>query len=116
MQAEVLPRLTRAEAAAERAYRAGAISYLEWAQLQSECTNARKQQLETTRFRFAHTGEHHDSGLGTGKQRGFDGTGPASRWEVTRSDRIRMRGAGRGVAQSAMSTSIKSATSEPTAR
>ncbi len=46
MQAEVLPRLTRAEAAAERAYRAGAISYLEWAQLQSECTTARKQRLE----------------------------------------------------------------------
>ena len=46
MQAEVLPRLTRAEAAAERAYRAGAISYLEWAQLQSDCTTARKQQLE----------------------------------------------------------------------
>ena len=45
-QAEVLPRLTKAEAAAERAYRAGAISYLEWAQLQSECTNARKRQLE----------------------------------------------------------------------
>ena len=38
--------LTRAEAAAERAYRAGAISYLEWAQLQSERTAARKQQLE----------------------------------------------------------------------
>ncbi len=45
-QAEVLPRLIKAEGAAERAYRAGAISYLEWAQLQSECTNARKQQLE----------------------------------------------------------------------
>ena len=35
-----------AESAAERAYRAGAISYLEWAQLQSERTAARKQQLE----------------------------------------------------------------------
>ena len=31
---------------AERAYRAGAISYLEWAQLQSERTAARRQQLE----------------------------------------------------------------------
>ena len=43
---DVLPKLARAEAAAERAYRAGAISYLEWAQLQSERTAARKQQLE----------------------------------------------------------------------
>ena len=43
---EVLPKLARAETAAERAYRAGAISYLEWAQLQSERTNGRKQQLE----------------------------------------------------------------------
>lgn len=43
---DVIPKLTRAEAAAERAYRAGAISYLEWAQLQSERTNARRQQLE----------------------------------------------------------------------
>ncbi len=46
LQRDVLPKLTRAEAAAEQAYRAGAISYLEWAQLQSETTNARKQQLE----------------------------------------------------------------------
>lgn len=46
LQRDVLPKLARAEAAAEHAYRAGAISYLEWAQLQSETTNARKQQLE----------------------------------------------------------------------
>ncbi|MEO8366041.1 MAG: TolC family protein [Pseudoxanthomonas sp.] len=43
---DVLPKLAKAEAAAERAYRAGAISYLEWAQLQSERTAMRKQQLE----------------------------------------------------------------------
>jgi cobalt-zinc-cadmium efflux system outer membrane protein len=43
---EVLPKLQRAESAAERAYRAGAISYLEWAQLQSELTITRRQQLE----------------------------------------------------------------------
>lgn len=43
---EVLPMLARAEAASERAYRAGAISYLEWAQLQSERTAARRQQLD----------------------------------------------------------------------
>lgn len=42
---DLLPRLARAEAAAERAYRAGAISYLEWAQVQSDTTLARKQQL-----------------------------------------------------------------------
>lgn len=46
LQDEVLPKLTQAEAAAERAYRAGAVSYLEWAQLQSERTAARRQQLE----------------------------------------------------------------------
>lgn len=43
---DVLPRLARAEAAAERAYRGGAISYLEWAQLQSERTSTRRQQLD----------------------------------------------------------------------
>lgn len=43
---DVLPRLVRAEQAAERAYRAGAISYLEWAQLQSETTATRRQQLD----------------------------------------------------------------------
>jgi len=46
LQDDILPKLAKAEAAAERAYRAGAISYLEWAQLQSERTNARKQQLD----------------------------------------------------------------------
>ncbi|MEP7311601.1 MAG: TolC family protein [Pseudomonadota bacterium] len=43
--ADVLPRLKRAEASAERAYRAGALSYLDWAQLQRETTAARRQQL-----------------------------------------------------------------------
>ena len=46
LQGEVLPKLGQAEAAAERAYRGGAISYLEWAQLQTERTLARKQQLD----------------------------------------------------------------------
>ena len=46
LREDILPKLARAEAAAERAYRAGATSYLEWAQLQSETTTARKQQLE----------------------------------------------------------------------
>ncbi|WP_057380606.1 TolC family protein [Pseudomonas aeruginosa] len=46
LQRDVLPKLTRAEHAAERAYRAGAISYLEWAQLQSEQTATRQQQLD----------------------------------------------------------------------
>lgn len=46
LQDEVIPLLSRAESAAERAYRAGAISYLEWAQLQSERTAARRQQLD----------------------------------------------------------------------
>lgn len=43
---DVLPRIASAEAAAERAYRAGATSYLEWAQLQSERTLAHRQQLD----------------------------------------------------------------------
>ena len=46
LEDEVLPKLTRAEQAAERAYRGGAISYLEWAQLQSERTAMRQQQLD----------------------------------------------------------------------
>lgn len=46
MQSDILPKLAKAEAAAERAFRAGAISYLEWAQLQSEYTLTRKQQLD----------------------------------------------------------------------
>lgn len=43
---DVIPKLIAAETAAERAYRAGAISYLEWAQLQSEKASARRQALE----------------------------------------------------------------------
>ncbi|KGM50698.1 cation transporter [Lysobacter concretionis Ko07 = DSM 16239] len=46
LQNDVLPRLTKAEAATRAAYRAGAASYLEWATLQAERTAARKQQLE----------------------------------------------------------------------
>lgn len=46
LRTDILPKLDRAAAAAERAYRAGAISYLEWAQLQSEGIAARKQQLD----------------------------------------------------------------------
>ena len=33
------------EAAAERAYRAGALSYLEWAQVQAERSSARRERL-----------------------------------------------------------------------
>lgn len=47
LQSDVLPKLAKAESAAERAYRGGALSYMEWAFLQSERTTARKQQLET---------------------------------------------------------------------
>lgn len=46
LRADILPKLERAAAAAEQAYRAGAISYMEWMQLQSECVAARKQQLD----------------------------------------------------------------------
>lgn len=46
MATDVLPRYARAEAAAGRAYRAGASSYLEWAQLQAQSTEARRRQLD----------------------------------------------------------------------
>jgi cobalt-zinc-cadmium efflux system outer membrane protein len=46
MARDVLPPLARAETAAERAWRAGAISYMEWAQLQAQRTEARQRQLE----------------------------------------------------------------------
>jgi cobalt-zinc-cadmium efflux system outer membrane protein len=42
----LLPQLQRADAAAERAWRAGAISYLDWAQLQSEISAARRERLD----------------------------------------------------------------------
>ncbi|SEL47396.1 outer membrane protein, cobalt-zinc-cadmium efflux system [Pseudoxanthomonas sp. GM95] len=46
MARDVLPPLAKAEAAAERAWRAGAISYLEWAQLQALRIEARQRQLD----------------------------------------------------------------------
>lgn len=44
---DFLPRLIKAEKSAESAYRAGALTYLEWSLLQNETTAARKQQLAT---------------------------------------------------------------------
>lgn len=46
LRTDLLPKLARAETAAERAYRAGAITYLEWAQLQAEQNLARRQRLD----------------------------------------------------------------------
>lgn len=46
MARDVLPQLQRAENAAEKAWRAGAISYMEWAQLQAMRIDARQRQLE----------------------------------------------------------------------
>jgi cobalt-zinc-cadmium efflux system outer membrane protein len=46
MERDVLPQLKRAENAAEKAWRAGAISYMEWAQLQAMRIDARQRQLE----------------------------------------------------------------------
>lgn len=46
LQDEVLPRLVRAEAAADYAYRAGAIGYLELALLQAESVAVRRQRLD----------------------------------------------------------------------
>jgi outer membrane protein, heavy metal efflux system len=42
---DLIPTLLRAEQSAEQAYRRGAISYLEWAQLQSETQAAQRQRL-----------------------------------------------------------------------
>ncbi len=46
LQDDVLPRLAQAEAAADRAWRAGAISYMEWALLQDQRVQARRRQLD----------------------------------------------------------------------
>jgi cobalt-zinc-cadmium efflux system outer membrane protein len=46
MARDVLPQLKRAENAAEKAWRAGAISYMEWAQLQAMRIEARQRQRE----------------------------------------------------------------------
>lgn len=46
---EVVPALERAEQAAARAYRAGALSYLEWAQLQSELLDVRRERVAAAR-------------------------------------------------------------------
>jgi len=46
LKQDVLPRLERAEKAAEYAYRAGAISYLELALLQAESVAVRRQRLD----------------------------------------------------------------------
>ncbi|TAA36610.1 TolC family protein [Pseudoxanthomonas winnipegensis] len=43
---DVLPRLAKAEQAADRAWRAGAISYMEWAMLQDQRVQARSRQLQ----------------------------------------------------------------------
>lgn len=44
-RASVLPRFEQAERATERAFRAGALPYVEWAQLQAEAMAARREQL-----------------------------------------------------------------------
>ncbi|MCL1500297.1 TolC family protein [Xanthomonas nasturtii] len=46
LQSDVLPRLAKAETAADRAWRAGAISYMEWALLQDQRVQARRRQLD----------------------------------------------------------------------
>lgn len=46
LREEVLPLLARAEAAAALSWRAGATSYLDWSQLQSELAAIRRRQLE----------------------------------------------------------------------
>lgn len=45
----VLPALERAERAAGQAYRAGALSYLEWAQLQAELLSVRRERITAAR-------------------------------------------------------------------
>jgi cobalt-zinc-cadmium efflux system outer membrane protein len=45
MRGQLLPKFEQAERAAERAFRAGALTYTEWAQLQSEAMSARAEQI-----------------------------------------------------------------------
>lgn len=45
----ILPALARAEASAREAYQAGALSYLEWAQLQADLLQARREQIAAAR-------------------------------------------------------------------
>lgn len=45
LERELIPTLREAEAAAEQAYRRGALGYLEWAQLQGEIIAAERQRL-----------------------------------------------------------------------
>ena len=47
MKRDVLPQLQKAERAAEQAWRAGAASYMEWAQLQAMRIDARQRQLDS---------------------------------------------------------------------
>jgi cobalt-zinc-cadmium efflux system outer membrane protein len=47
LRTDVFPRLAKAEQAADRAWRAGAISYMEWAMLQDQRVQARRRQLDT---------------------------------------------------------------------
>jgi cobalt-zinc-cadmium efflux system outer membrane protein len=42
---DVLPALEQAQTAAERAYRAGALTYVEWAQVQADRSSARRERL-----------------------------------------------------------------------
>lgn len=46
LRSDVLPKLERAAAQSERAYRAGALGYLEWAAVQNEITTTRLALLE----------------------------------------------------------------------
>ncbi len=46
MRSDVLPQLQKAERAAEQAWRAGAVSYMEWAQLQAMRIESRQRQLD----------------------------------------------------------------------
>jgi cobalt-zinc-cadmium efflux system outer membrane protein len=46
LRTDVLPRFRRAAAQSERAYRAGALSYLEWAAVQTEITASNLALLE----------------------------------------------------------------------
>lgn len=46
LDTDVIPRLAEAEKAADRAWRAGAISYMEWGMLQDRRIEARRRQLQ----------------------------------------------------------------------
>ena len=57
----LLPKLDQAEQSAARAFRAGALTYTEWAQVQGDASDARRGQLPARSKQTAHSSKSNDS-------------------------------------------------------